>query len=101
MSEPLVNYVRNYNGDPVGCVVAIADAEHIYAVGWSQCNPKDRFSKKLARDIAIARAKYGCAPDKENPAMVIYCDSDKYDLINDAIYCMYIRAERYFLNTNY
>lgn len=56
MNEPKVvriRYVRkNPGGTPVGCVVLLEDGR----IGWSQCCPKDQFSKKKAKDIAIARA---------------------------------------------
>ena len=56
MGEPKVvriRYVRKHPaGAPIGCVVLLEDGR----IGWSQCCPKDQFSKKKAKNIAIARA---------------------------------------------
>ncbi len=63
----LVEYVRDKNRRPVGCVVAVPDPEGI-TFGWSKCMVKpskhhieegispDRFSKKVAFDKAVGRA---------------------------------------------
>ena len=48
----LVHYLRDCLRQPFGCVVAI-DKDNI---GVSICNPKDRFVKKFAREIAFGRA---------------------------------------------
>lgn len=48
----LVHYLRDEYRNPFGCIVMI-DKENI---GVSICNPKDRFVKKFARNIAIGRA---------------------------------------------
>lgn len=50
----LVQYVRR-NGQPCGCVVAL-DRN---VIGWSECNPRDRFCKKRGKEIAIGRAQTG------------------------------------------
>jgi hypothetical protein len=52
MNNVLIHYLRDYNRVPFGCIVAI-DKEHI---GISIINPKDRFTKKFAREIAFNRA---------------------------------------------
>lgn len=53
----LITYIRKNKtekskGVPIGCVVAL-DKNHI---GWSLCNPKDKWNKKLGLEIAKGRA---------------------------------------------
>lgn len=50
----LVKYLRNENRIPYGCVVAVGPG----MVGYSVCNPKDKFNKELGRQIAIGRANH-------------------------------------------
>lgn len=50
----LVKYIWD-GQNRIGCIVGI-DAEHI---GVSICNPKDKFNKKVAKDIAEGRAMTG------------------------------------------
>jgi hypothetical protein len=46
-------YVRTpQHRTPIGCVVLLEDGR----IGWSQCCPKDQFSKTKAKEIAYARA---------------------------------------------
>lgn len=48
-----IHYVRKpQHRTPIGCVVLLEDGR----IGWSQCCPKDQFSKTKAKEIAIARA---------------------------------------------
>lgn len=50
-------YLRN-NGFPVACVAYMLEGNNIrYAL--SVYNPKDKFSKKFAREIAVARLNKG------------------------------------------
>lgn len=60
----LVNYIREksehdeilgYKGVPIGVVVAL-DKDHF---GYSLCCPKDKWDKKLGKQIAINRAEQG------------------------------------------
>lgn len=60
----LINYIREksfldelmgYKGIPKGVMVAL-DKDHI---GYSLCNPKDRWNKKLGLTIAKNRAEKG------------------------------------------
>lgn len=48
----IIQYVRDENRKPYGAVVAIAPGQ----VGWSLCNPKDKWNRKKAIDMATARA---------------------------------------------
>ncbi len=101
MRNPIIRYVRTWNGKPVGCVVAIEEDNDMgFAVGWSQCNPKDQFIKKVARDTAIFRAKHGCSVEQGNPSLVKEIDG-KWDLMNFAIYDMHLLAEERFLGRDH
>ncbi len=81
----LVKYVRD-DGRFIGCVVAIKHDGKI-ALGFSQCNPKDKFNKRIARDIAIGRAK--------NSGLTV--PSEKYrDLFDEELNFMADRAKKYF-----
>jgi hypothetical protein len=56
----VVQYVRNNKRIPYGVVVGVKTPEG-FALGYSLCNKKDRFNKKMALKIAIGRASYnGC-----------------------------------------
>ncbi len=49
-------YVRNTKGAPIGCVAyRVSDDYPIVEYGLSTQHPNDRFSKALARNIAVAR----------------------------------------------
>jgi hypothetical protein len=48
----LVHYLRDCNRVPFGCIVATSPEN----IGVSVCCPKDRFNKKMARQIALGRA---------------------------------------------
>lgn len=55
----LCEYIRNENREPIGCVVAI-DRD---CIGVSLLNPKDRFNREVARNLAAGRALSGVVPD--------------------------------------
>ncbi len=63
----LIRYLRRKNKHPRGIVIAL-DSKHI---GWSLCNPRDKWNRQRARMIAEARAKKGkhinCAPRTIQP----------------------------------
>lgn len=59
MRDYVVRYVRHPNTNRmVGCVVAVNTNDGI-KFGFSQCNPKDQFTRKKGREIAIQRALIG------------------------------------------
>lgn len=59
MRDYVVRYVRHPNTNrTVGCVVAVKTNDGI-KFGFSQCNPKDQFTRKKGREIAIQRALIG------------------------------------------
>ena len=97
-STVLTQYIRhphNHN-QLVGCVVGICWNGEV-RVGWSQCNPLDRFDKKLARRIALDRAWMGT---NVNPCPYkAYTPSGKVIKLHQVeayIATMQLRAERYF-----
>lgn len=57
----VIQYVRDKNGSPRGVLVAVKNGDYVgvqgFKIGYSLCNKKDRFSKKMALDIAIGRAE--------------------------------------------
>ena len=59
MRDYVVRYVRHPNTNrTIGCVVAVNTNDGI-KFGFSQCNPKDQFTRKKGREIAIQRALIG------------------------------------------
>ena len=51
----VIQYVRNKKRVPRGVLVAVKH-EDGFICGYSLCNKKDRFNKKMALNIAIGRA---------------------------------------------
>jgi len=51
----MCQYLRDENGRPFGCLVAVGNSEQV-VVGMSLCSKKDIFHKKIGREIAMARA---------------------------------------------
>lgn len=63
----IIHYLRNSKGDPRGVIVAVKLEDSRFGVGWSYCRKTDRFTKKMALDIAIGRAMNGLlAVNKDN-----------------------------------
>ena len=59
MRDYVIRYVRHPNTNrTIGCVVAVNTNDGI-KFGFSQCNPKDQFTRKKGREIAIQRALIG------------------------------------------
>ena len=48
----IYQFVKDKHGHRKGVVVALDKGK----VGWSLCNPRDRFDKGIALDIALGRA---------------------------------------------
>jgi hypothetical protein len=53
----VIQYVRNKKRIPYGVIVAIKNNDGGFNIGYSLCNKKDRFTKKMALEIAIGRAE--------------------------------------------
>ena len=79
----LVEFIRNENREPVGCVVAI-DRD---CIGVSLLNPKDKFNREVARNLAAGRALSGIVPDVRGR---------KEEVVERAIRRMASRAYLYF-----
>jgi len=52
----VIQYVRNKKRVPCGVIVGVKH-EKGFAVSYSLCNKKDRFSKKMALKVALGRTK--------------------------------------------
>lgn len=79
----LVEFIRNQNREPIGCVVAV-DRD---CIGVSLLNPKDKFNREVARNLAAGRALTGIMPD---------ITGRKEELMEKAVRRMARRAYRYF-----
>ena len=79
----LIEFIRNENREPIGCVVAV-DRD---CIGVSLLNPKDRFNREVARNLAAGRALSGAIPE---------VTGKKEILVEKAIRRMARRAHRYF-----
>jgi hypothetical protein len=51
----VIQYVRNKKRVPYGVIVAVK-SDGGYSLGYSLCNKRDRFAKKMALKIALGRA---------------------------------------------
>jgi hypothetical protein len=85
MNKTLLSYYRE-DGKPVGCIAAVGPL----MVGWSLCSKKDTFNKKLARIIAIGRAK-----KPERAALTLAAANVPYRFM-DKVCEMYERSTKYF-----
>lgn len=54
----VIQYVRSRKNIPHGVLVAVK-CEDGFRLGYSLCNRKDRFNKRMALKIAIGRAEIG------------------------------------------
>jgi hypothetical protein len=64
----VIQYIRNNKRIPYGVVVGVKTPEGLgFALGYSLCNKKDRFNKKMALKIALGRATFnGCKTTEVN-----------------------------------
>lgn len=95
-SDGLASY-RRFRGEPIGCVVAICDTNNPrqIGVGYSLCNPKDKFSKKEARRIAIERAEAYSRGETNSYGPQIENAKLRQEVISNVIQ-MITRASEYF-----
>lgn len=56
MQDHILKYVRDENNVPFAALAAVPFGETIH-IGWSLCSPKDTFTKKKGRYIALERAR--------------------------------------------
>jgi hypothetical protein len=84
----LVQYIRNQKHEPIGCMVAVQQEDGRITIGVSLHNPKDKWDRSLARQIAIGRAYCdGVMP---------YVPSSKARYVAEGMRMMINRASRYF-----
>lgn len=77
MRDYVVRYVRHPNTEKIiGAVVAVRTNDGI-KFGFSQCNPKDEFSRKKGRSIAIQRALIGSEAAPVGVTVKMWCWEDK------------------------
>jgi hypothetical protein len=65
----VIQYVRDRKRVPYGVLVAVK-RDGGFGVGYSLCNKKDRFSKKMALKIALGRTNYSNEVSKDPYAIV-------------------------------
>lgn len=79
----LIEYLRDKNRKPIGCVVAL-DQD---SIGVSLLNPKDKFNREVARNLAAGRALSGIVPNVRGR---------KEEMVERALKRMARRAYSYF-----
>lgn len=50
-----IMFLRDKNRQPVGCLAFVIDADNHIVYGMSVLNPKDKFNRTIARDVAMLR----------------------------------------------
>ena len=53
----IIEYIRDKSRIPYGVLIAVKSPDG-YNIGYSLCNKKDRFNKRMALKIAIGRANF-------------------------------------------
>lgn len=53
----LIQYIRKGHNRPVGCLVAVKREDGEVVIAYSLCRKGDKFSKNLAKKIALGRAE--------------------------------------------
>lgn len=83
----------------IGTVVACEEGGEIH-IGFAQCSPKDHYSRKIGRDIAIGRMKANSGPLCAVPFIRFRPDGSKerIDVIGNAIKNIRAQAKAKFLN---
>lgn len=89
MQTYIKRYIRRSKEDqtPIGTVVAVKDQGKIL-YGYSLCNPRDKFDKKLGTAIALARA----TSPKESEPKVPY----RREIVFEYLDMIEDKAHRYF-----
>lgn len=92
----LVEYIRDKNRNPIGCIVAICkDGESNVSYGISLHNPKDEYDRSLGRQIAIGRA-YSYDPEDPTKWIPDQIPAKKKTLVENTLNNVVFRANRYF-----
>lgn len=92
----LKRYIRNEENQPRGVAVVVKDENGHLKFGYSLCNPKDQFSKKLGTSIALARATHPTLGENEYFVPNL---PDKQELIKDFYLDLEDKANRRFTQT--
>lgn len=86
-------YIRNQKtNEPFGVVVLVKD-ENKFLFGYSLCNPKDKFSKKMGTAIALARATH---PEVSFDSMFLPDVPERQKLVEENYKTLEQRAIKYF-----
>lgn len=88
----LISYIRDENGVPFGCVVALSKTQY----GVSLCNKKDVFHKNIGREMAIGRAMCNQNHSFHMPAGLSSETRKRQAAVMQALQKMHNRAERYY-----
>ena len=87
----LIEYKRDLKGNYKGVVVAIGPD----IIGWSLCNPKDTFEKRVGLSLALGRAiKAALMPLTDTKRLAFY-ETCPFTL-NDIFDRMTVRSVAYF-----
>lgn len=90
----LIQYVRGENGRLVGVMYAEPNGS-VINIGWSKCNDKDKFDKKLGLTIAIQRSRAKYKLERDINGTQRYVNYVPLAMIKP-LYSFYKRAERYY-----
>jgi hypothetical protein len=93
MTTVLKKYIREINTrKPIGVAVLVRDGKD-NLLGYSLCNPKDQFDKKLGYNIALARATH---PKLVNDEVFAPSVPERAEVVREHFEYLEDRAERYF-----
>jgi hypothetical protein len=84
----LIQYIRKGHNRPVGCLVAVKRKDGEVVISYSLCRKGDRFSKDLAKKIALGRAHSWSEQEHRKDTLPSSLGSSMSDFTK--------RAERYF-----
>lgn len=95
MTNILKKYIREEKTrKPVGIAVLVRDnLTNQNLLGYSLCNPKDQFDKKLGFAIALARATHPKLADDQVFVPVV---AERAEVVKDHFEYLEDRAKRYF-----
>ena len=105
-NKVLVQYIRNKNSEYKGVVVATlvpthTDIGEVIRVGWSLCNKRDTFCKKIGKKIALGRAYDNTLAKRFSSNMCFYQSFPVPPTAVNTLKDMLVRARKYFKNKMY
>jgi len=92
----LINYIRDINHQPQGCIIFFKKDGQLYT-GWSKCHSKlDNFCKAIALNISLKRSGFAYQDNYFNPRnrLINYCDL--HPTVANYYPIAYKRAIKYF-----